>query len=226
MDYHLHAYLGMESRWECSVVADYVHSMPICRSCDVQFCRSPKSAKKYCSKEDAKLVTNVKISDLNIHYRIYRWARANPYFKYNDPFVVEHRFCYRFLAQAHAQWRRDMKAPFGRFCSVAVAHRNWSLQVAVWWNRRIESVNLKELQLYLWGPSNSGKTTFIERLIGVNLDYVYYPGIGKFFMQDFDVAYHRVIVFEEFDVKYQIQSMLKRLLEGRAYAYIVKNVLQ
>lgn len=219
VDYHLHAYLCMQSKWQCDVIAPFVREMPVCRSCDVQFARSPKAAKKYCSKEDVFLLSNVKVSDLHIHYRIYLWAKSTPYFKPNDPFVVQHRFCYRYLSQCHALWRRDIRARFERFEPVGTSFRNWSLVVAEWWNQRIKAVNLKFRQLYLWGPSNTGKSTYVEILIGVNRDYVYYPGIGKFFMQDFDPSFHKLIVFEEFDIKFHVPSMLKRLLEGRNFAY-------
>lgn len=41
-------------------------------------------------------------------------------------------------------------------------------------------MSYKVPQLYLWGDSNTGKNTFIERLVGVNLPHGFYPGDGKF----------------------------------------------
>lgn len=78
--------------------------------------------------------------------------------------------------------------------------------------------------MYLRGVSNTGKSLFVEYLIGCNKDYVYYPGVGKFFMQDFDPSFHKLIVFEEIDIKYHVPSMLKRLLEGRSFAYSIKGL--
>lgn len=54
------------------------------------------------------------------------------------------------------------------------------------------------------------------------MKFVFYPGVGKFFMGGFDVMFHKVIVFEEFDIRFYKGSFLKRLLEGREYAYPVK----
>lgn len=68
-----------------------------------------------------------------------------------------------------------------------------------------------------------GKSTFVELLIGrQNLKYIFYPGVGKFFMQGFQVDVHKIIVFEEFNMTFYHANMLKRLLEGRDYAYPVK----
>lgn len=109
---HVHAYWFMHSEWKCTEISEFVRSVPICRSCDVQFARSPKASKKYCSKEDVYLLNNCKTSDLHFHYRTYLWAKSTPYFKYNDPYVVEHRFCYLYLTQCHAQWRKKYKSTF------------------------------------------------------------------------------------------------------------------
>lgn len=54
------------------------------------------------------------------------------------------------------------------------------------------------------------------------MKYVYYPGVGKFFMQSFDVYFHKVIIFEEFNFSFYQPSFLKRLLENQTYAYPVK----
>lgn len=82
---------------------------------------------------------------------------------------------------------------------------------------------IKKRQLYLWGPSNVGKSSLVESLIGkVNMKFVFYPGVGKFFMQGFDPYFHKFFLFEEFKLHFYPVNMLKRLLEGREYAYPVK----
>lgn len=61
---------------------------------------------------------------------------------------------------------------------------NWSMDVCVWWNKYCNDFILKRPCLYLDGPSNVGKTMFIEKLIGKdNMPFVYYPDVGNFFMQ-------------------------------------------
>lgn len=54
------------------------------------------------------------------------------------------------------------------------------------------------------------------------MKYAFYPGVGKLFMQGFDPFYHKVIIFEEFNIQFYKYSFLKRLLEGRNYSYPVK----
>lgn len=75
----------------------------------------------------------------------------------------------------------------------------------------------------MWGPTNVGKSSFVESLIDKqNLKYVFMPGVGKFCIQGFNPEVHKVILFEEFDIKFHHISLLKRLMEGRNYAYPVK----
>lgn len=101
---------------------------------------------------------------------------------------------------------------------------NWSMDVCMWWNKFISSSGCKRKQLYLYGPTNVGKTLLIEKILGrVMLQHVYYPGVGKLFMQEFKPDFHKVILFEEFSYQYCVPSMLKTLLEGRLYSYPVKG---
>lgn len=84
---------------------------------------------------------------------------------------------------------------------------------------------LRTKQLYLYGPTATDKSSFIESLIGrCNMKYAFYPGVGKFFMQDFEISFHKLILFEEFKYDFYPPSMLKRLLEGRPFSYPVKGL--
>lgn len=42
-------------------------------------------------------------------------------------------------------------------------------------------------------------------------------------MQFFDIRFHKLILFEKFDIKFYPVSMLKQLVEGRCFAYHVKG---
>lgn len=103
----------------------------------------------------------------------------------------------------------------------------WHEAVVTWYNEwcsiLCENKKIIKRKLYLYGPTNVGKTSVIEKLIGkANLKFVFYPGVGQFFMQGFDPSYHKFIVFEEFDVDFYPVNMLKRLLECKTFSYPVK----
>lgn len=55
---------------------------------------------------------------------------------------------------------------------------------------------------------------------------LFYPDIGKFAFQDFDILKHKFILFEEFYYSVHIPSFLKRLLEGRPVSASVKGAMQ
>ena len=72
---------------------------------DCQPCRSRKTCLKYITKEGHNAFTNIKESDLSFYYRAHKWASRTPQFRFDDPFVVEHRFCYYFLRKMHCDVR-------------------------------------------------------------------------------------------------------------------------
>lgn len=222
---HLHAFLEFEERFLLPEVRELILLAVGDYHIDVQAVKSKKSVLNYISKEDRDLYTNVKTSDLNFYYQMVCWARSTPVFKFNDPFVARNRHSWQYLKRAHADFQVDFGRVFVEFRPVISAYGNWSLEVADWWNKRINPSGVtKRLQLYLYGPSNTGKSTWVENCIGRdNLMYCFYPGVGKFFMQDFRPDFHKVIVFEEFEYKFHCLGMLKRLLEGRNCAYPVKG---
>lgn len=52
----------------------------------------------------------------------------------------------------------------------------------------------------------------------------FFSDTGKFVFSDFDSNCHKIIIFEEFDLKYYYTiSMLKRLLKGRTFYASVKG---
>lgn len=219
---HIHAYLEFEEKMLLTDLREFIDSVFECNY-NLQSCKSKRNVLKYISKEDVNLLTNIKSSEMHFNYRVYLWAESVNVFRHNHPFVVEHRFCYRYLEQYFKTHQLLKGVCFEKFDVVESAYANWSVCVAEWWNSAIGKFVHKRKCLYLYGPPNTGKSSYAEMIIGRrNLRYVYYPGVGKFFMQDYDSMVHRVIVFEEFDIKFHCVSMLKRLLEGKPYAYPVK----
>lgn len=221
--YHAHAFLEFGGKYLIGDIRQFVQACFPDLRFDLQPVKSRRNVLKYITKEDCEPFTNIKVSDLHFNVRVYEWAKYSETFSFTDPFVVEHRFCYRFLQQYHAEMRLNFMRSSSGLVIREYSYCNWTMPVSIWWNETITKFVKKRKCLYLYGASNHGKSTFIESLIGrENLKYVFYPGVGKFFMQSFVPNYHKVIIFEEFDYQFCVVSMLKRLCEGRNYAYPVK----
>lgn len=222
VSYHIHSFLEFAEPVLCANLSEYLHCVYPDIHVDCQPCHSRRTTLKYITKEASICHTNIRESEFHFYYRAHCWARRTVNFRFNDPFVVEHRFTWNFLRQLHKDTRAALAAPVNLRPMVR-AYRNWSHKVAVWWNSAIFSWTHKRKCLYLHGNSNTGKTSFIESCIGrSNMHSVFYPGAGRFFMSDFNSDIHKVIVFEEFESKYHIIGMLKRLLEGKTFSYPVK----
>lgn len=196
---------------------------------DIQPCRSKRSCLKYVSKEDCHLLTNVKTSLLHFNYQCFMWASSTSKFDCTDSFVVSHCFQYHFLERYLQDFqKRNLKFFSGLRKYEGQCFDSWMLQCVEWFKNVVYSIDknlkiYKRKQLFIYGPTNVGKSSLIEKLIGkCNMKYVYYPGVGKFFMQTFDPFFHKVVIFEEFNYRFYQPSFLKRLLENRVYSYPVK----
>lgn len=222
--YHLHAYLKFLNSYFLSDLREYIVSVLDLNRIDIQSCRSRRNVVKYITKEDKQIYhLNIHFSEFNFYYQAYVWACNAVRFDFSDPFVVAHRNNYIFLQNYYVEVRRQLKKTFTGFLPCHTSFSNWSLEVAIWWNSKIVDNTKKSKNLYLRGLSNVGKSSYIESLIGKdNLDFVFYPSVGKFAYGDFDPCYHKIILFEEFSWKFHVLSMLKRLLEGRPFSACVK----
>lgn len=184
--------------------------------------KSRKTALINCSKKDFELYTNIEIDNFCFTYRVHEWAKRTTEFDHCDLFVAEHRNNYRFLKE----YLNDAKRP--KFLTAKLrpyefTYNNWTSEVISWWNNKIKDNRPRQKQMYIHGQTGLGKSTFVQILIGrAFLPYVFYPEKGDFFMQEFSAERHKVIVFEEYNIKDFPTNYLKRLLAGELYSYSVK----
>lgn len=106
---HLHGYLEYRYPVYIAELCEYLRVIYDECNIDVQPCRSSKSCIIYISKEDVHLLTNIKTSELNFFYRAYKWAINTHKFECTDPFVVQHRFNYKFLERYFNDFKKENK---------------------------------------------------------------------------------------------------------------------
>lgn len=128
-----------------------------------------------------------------------------------------------------------------------LSNSNWHIKVLNWWNDWvINGYRHKKKQLYLWGPPNTGKSTFILRLIELSLkqsaieeygtdnsvnvhlnceDQIMRPTPNDkcFAWQSFNEEKHNVVIMEEFHISEYCVADLKKLLAGETFVANVKN---
>ncbi|XP_049805079.1 uncharacterized protein LOC126248276 [Schistocerca nitens] len=83
---------------------------------------------------------------------------------------------------------------------------------------------VRKKQLYLYGDTNIGKSTLVEKILS-RKQHVYLPFCSEFGFGGYDPRVHNVIVFEEFEWQRwrPYASILKRIVEGRPVTVNVKN---
>lgn len=97
MSSHVHCFFEFFEKLFLAELNEILRALFPDLSLDVQACRSKRTCLKYITEEDRFPYFNVKVSSLHFNYRAYLWACSVDNFSFADPFVLEHRFCYKFL---------------------------------------------------------------------------------------------------------------------------------
>ena len=97
-----------------------------------------------------------------------KWALKTPEFHNVDEFVIQHKKSYKWLKELHAEVRLPLIKP--------IAHQpyfikkrfgNWRDNVVDWFNDlAIKGFKKTKMHLYLYGQPDTGKTHFVEYLLG------------------------------------------------------------
>lgn len=128
-----------------------------------------------------------------------------PFFYFNHFFFKKHRNCYQFLKKLHDQLKSEFVVSYSYLGPIVLFDSIWSLNVFEWY-RNYVSTNYyyKKKHLYLYGPSNIGKTYFIKLITCYLFNPTYYVSDDQ---PLFDLSKeHKCIVFEEFDIrKYNLE---------------------
>lgn len=248
--YHHHIFMKGNHKFQVQEIEDMIRNIYDIdvghRTSDlfqVATVRNQKNALKYISKEDtAPLFKGVLASELTFAYRATTWARNTPNFAYSDPFVLQHPQYYRLLKEVHTSVHgRDMRQEKRPLRKYEIAENedlsDWERQVVAFWNDWVEHGHSpKKPQLYLWGPSNTGKTTFITKLLTrcINLpgdDDFYYegqvltptPNEKRFAYEAYEPYQHNVVVVDEFDIEEYNLNDFKRFVAGEPFVVNRKN---
>ncbi|CAF1067526.1 unnamed protein product [Brachionus calyciflorus] len=205
----------------------------------VQTVRNEVNYLKYITKFDVKpIFMGILESNLSFYYNTIRWATTNVDFQYTDPHVLNYPQYYKLLEKVHVNVQNKNKhekveklRPFLNVQSEEVQN-SWQNEVIIWWNDWIvNGFKHKKHQLFLWGPSNTGKTTFIHSLIKTcvnppseqeDQDENFYeeqifrptPNEKRFAWQEFDSSLHNITLIDEFDITEYNVTDLKKILSG------------
>lgn len=205
--------------------------------------RNVKNYLAYITKEDDQpLFKGFNIENrLSFYFRTIKWAKSVNEYDVSDPFILSHPQYYKLLKEVFIKIKektRKSNFKLKRLRSIQFAQNknpNWKEKVLNWWNDWAEKgYKHKKKQLYLYGPSNTGKTTFINDLLrnGIihnkeenELDeseieiqiYRPTPSEPKYAWQSFDKSRYNIMVIDEFYIdEYNIADM-KRALAGEVF---------
>ena len=138
-----------------------------------------------------------------------------------DQFMLRHKKQQPTLKDMFNDYIKQSLVQFKLKKVVLPAFGDWRDEVASWFNSWIESGidrKFKLPQLYLFGPSNSGKTTFVNEVLfrGIPKDVIFKPIQSKniFSWAEFRHDVHAIVNMNEFNIYDHNQDFLKNVMEG------------
>jgi len=212
--------------------------------------KSEISYLKYITKEDCTPIKKG-ISDkmLSFYFQSIKWAMNTPN-GYNpmDPYVLNHPQYHNLLSQVHSKVQEQKLIDNKQSLRIIYwAQRedeaNWQDKIVHWWNDFLLNGHThKKKQLYLYGASDVGKTTFVHNIlkacanppltINENEDYDEYayesqifrptPNDTRFAWQDFEPKIHNMVLIDEFDILQFDVSDFKKAIAGECLIANVK----
>lgn len=135
---------------------------------------------KYAKREITSITSdpdavyfNLDTDSFNLIFLAADWARRTPIWSDYASFVLENYRQKNQIKAVHTATRKMlMKKPDYKRFPTSPAFDDWRDSVIVWWNEFVDNgYTTKMPQLFLYGPSNVGKTSFIKRLLGELLNF-------------------------------------------------------
>lgn len=212
----------------------------------VATCRNEMNALKYVTKSDSSpIYKGINVNMFSFYHQSINWAKSTDKYKATDPHVLSHPQYYNLLKEVvddtHSAKLEVNKPKLLSYTINLSRLVKWQIEVVDWWNEWInEPYQHKRKQLYLHGPSNVGKTTFIRNLLKNCMafnepvediddlleDYIFCPTPNepKYAYEDYQPDVHQICLIDEFDIKEYRPCDLKKFLAGESLKCNRKNL--
>lgn len=227
--YHLHGWIQFnEDHQEGEGFVEYCGFDSVATNLEVFFdkrvnveaCKSRKSWLKYITKEDCEPVfSNISPSDFSLYYKVNAVARVGDH-KWFHPLSVEHMNTGHVLQRTWEE--RRMCFISDATCSFIPHPLTHALGSQPWQRLAVNVINdyirapvFKQRQLYLYGPPNCGKTTWVLELLGLMDWRPFYPLRFKspFWIGCLDQRYNCIVVDDFREEQFDTGELLT-LLQG------------
>ena len=145
----------------------------------VQTVRNERTYLKYITKSDIEpMIKSIDHNLLSFSYTTRLWAQNTSKFDYADAYVLNNPQYYKLLEKVHSSVQNSKKIvrqlrlmPYYKPLDQHQCN-TWQEEVINWWNDWIvNGFRHKKPQLFLWGGSNTGKTTFVRQLIRLSTGF-------------------------------------------------------
>lgn len=226
-NFHLHIFMKTIEKYVFEEIQDIILAgVGELIGYHLEACRSPRNSIKYCTKEDENaLLHGIELSHCHLYYQACKWVDRTARYRYDDPFVVARPQYYRFLEELFNQRKGRMVSTSLDPTTGLINHKaDWANIVCSWYTDwMVNGWVHKKRQMYLWGPSNTGKSQLIFNLIGDGMHVFQPEKRSNFAWADFDEDVHKVVLINEFEQGDFNIAEWKLIVEGSSTRINVKG---
>lgn len=221
--FHLHTFLRFKEEITCVEFRE--KCVEFFKDCvlDIQTVKNVRGAIKYVSKEDTQCLYNINISRMSFAFQAYYYCSSMESFDMGHSFVRNHPQYYKYLRELFLKLKLKRLCRNHYISPLVMFDYDWCREVYAWYYNFVSTKYYhKKKHIYLYGPSNVGKSYFARHLVSHLGGYVYYPS-RQYPFGSLDV-YHKVIVWDEFSFDQINHDYLKLVLSGETFPINEKYV--
>lgn len=233
-DDEVEIYLDFEIMVEPTQVINLVHSLNLV--CKKQFikCDGQRTKLIHISRQDTELVfQGIDTDSFSEHYHKLKFMRESFTSKsgeldFNHRFLSEHKQNMNALVRAYKQYVENNTIKIEHFL-IKNKYKGWQHKVIEWYNNYIINAGSNEQvrQLYLYGKSGVGKSSFIYHVFGRRFGrQIFRPLTSddskKYQWESFSSKLYNFVIVDEFDFRDVTLSLWKQACEGKEFKALVR----
>lgn len=214
---HIHCYFLFKEKHRYVTLIEYLHTIPYFSGCTfhVEGVKDVHKYLRYITKQDrSPYFVNVNTNSFSFYYHACKELSAMDQWDTSHWFVVLHRNCYKFLESLWLKIHKKYNRVTVFLWPIVLFDVQWFLDLYNWYSSFVSCEHYhKKKHMYLWGPSNMGKSTAINLLLRDLGNRVYFAAdqhpFGGYYSN-----IHRCILFDEFRSSKYDMTIINKCLEG------------
>ncbi|RNA12045.1 hypothetical protein BpHYR1_036274, partial [Brachionus plicatilis] len=230
--YHIYIFCSIEQSYE-EIFSILKESFDFSFGLYFERCHNKDAYIHYSTKEDFQFISkNIDHKLFNFNYEIVQYCFSKSKFDDNDEFVIKNKRLSNYICYRFNQIKKLSQPVYPLFeYQIINAFTNWRQSVIEWFNKNLDEKNRKAL--FLYGISDSGKSSFINNLFGHLKNQIFLPvmSLGINAWSEWDPKIYNLVIIDQIGFSQRDCMVLNKILKKevfivkKKYTNSKKNVL-